>query len=641
VAGLPDPLPPLPYLEPVGKGEPVVLEVVPAQGELPGTIVGIDIITGNRLWRVREYSVALRPYAGGERFVLFNPSPDYGSKANHPWAIAFYRRGDEIKRHSLEAIAKLVKSPVEALVPKDSRPLGWLLRVEGPSADGSELVVTLANGTELPMDARTGEIGTPRPGKKGDAKPETALAGSYLAALNARTVSASLNCFALKLHNLAAKEAPEQNLVFSPYGLASALTAAATIADPEASRAITSVLVGKEVSAPGDFLRQLHCVAAGTTRWSAGRLGVELELPKKGENGALIKGLAPSSPLKGHVKPGDRLLMVGGQPVAIPERLAAFLDGWAGELDVLVASGPERRHLFLPAVPGVPSVRLRTTLWSRKNPALAKGLEEKASEVPELTLGELAADAKEAAAGVNRELATQTNDKTTSAVKPDDLGDDNALLTNTLYFAGEWAKNFQLSETDPKGTFHLDDKRAVQVPLMKTTRAMAYWETKDKAFAAVEMPCKGWKYTLVIILPQKTNGLREVEQLLASNGTQALFDGLDAGAPWVHLEIPRFKLTCTPPLEKPLEALGLPRVLRTPRDAAPGLAIKNVRQHATLNADEKGLEAAATTTVIVTPIGVTPKPVQVKVVHPFLFLLRDRSSNAILFVGRVTNPAER
>jgi serine protease inhibitor len=55
--------------------------------------------------------------------------------------------------------------------------------------------------------------------------------------------------------------------------------------------------------------------------------------------------------------------------------------------------------------------------------------------------------------------------------------------------------------------------------------------------------------------------------------------------------------------------------------------------------DEKGTEASAVTAVSIGTIGLTPKPVVVKVTHPFLFLLRDRSSNAILFIGRVVNPA--
>jgi serine protease inhibitor len=642
VANLPDRLPPLPYLESVGAGSTVVLEVVPPQGELPGIIVGIDIATGKRLWRVREYSPALRLYAGGERFVLFNISPGSGNQPDPPWAIAFYHRGDEIKRHSLDAIVKVVKSPLEALTPKNSRPLGWLLRVGGPSEDGTELVVTLANGTELPMDARTGEIGTPRPGKQGDAKPETALAGSYLAALNARSVCASLNTFAVKLHNLVAKDGPQINMVVSPYGLATALAATATVADPEASKAIASLLMGKEAETPVDLLRPLHGVAAGTIRWSAGRLGVEFEAAKQGETGVVIKGLASSSPLKGHVAPGDRLLAVGGKPVTTLERLGDFLNGWAGELDVIVASGPERRHLFLPAVPGLPQVRLRTTLWTLKASRLGKVLEEKAAKVPEMVLGELPADAKEATAGVNREIAAETNEKTTGVVNPDDFSEDNALLTNTLYFAGEWATAFKGSETDPQGTFHLDDTRTVRVPVMKTTRAMAYWQAKDNTWVAVELLCKGGKYSLVIVLPRKTTGLGEVEELLAREGTQALFDRLDAGARWVHLELPRLKLSSTPPLEKPLNALGLPKLLRAPKGAAPGfLAIKNVRQHVALSVDEKGVEAAATTAVTVVPIGVPPNPITVSVEHPFLFLARDRSSNAILFVGRVTNPAER
>jgi serpin B len=92
-----------------------------------------------------------------------------------------------------------------------------------------------------------------------------------------------------------------------------------------------------------------------------------------------------------------------------------------------------------------------------------------------------------------------------------------------------------------------------------------------------------------------------------------------------------------------LSGLGLPGALELAVGAdgksAARASLKDIRQQARIRVDEKGTEASAVTSVSVGVVGVTPKALSFQAKHPFLFLVRDRSTNAVLFLGRVVSPA--
>jgi serpin B len=72
---------------------------------------------------------------------------------------------------------------------------------------------------------------------------------------------------------------------------------------------------------------------------------------------------------------------------------------------------------------------------------------------------------------------------------------------------------------------------------------------------------------------------------------------------------------------------------------SPDLCISEVLHKAFVSVDEAGTEAAAATAVVMTPTGMPIQPVEFTVDRPFIFLIRDIETGAILFVGRVLNPA--
>jgi serine protease inhibitor len=73
------------------------------------------------------------------------------------------------------------------------------------------------------------------------------------------------------------------------------------------------------------------------------------------------------------------------------------------------------------------------------------------------------------------------------------------------------------------------------------------------------------------------------------------------------------------------------------------LKLSAVIHAAFVDVDEKGTEAAAATTVLTDGTSEPPgedKPAVFRADHPFMFLIRDLRSGAILFLGRLANPAE-
>jgi serpin B len=228
---------------------------------------------------------------------------------------------------------------------------------------------------------------------------------------------------------------------------------------------------------------------------------------------------------------------------------------------------------------------------------------------------------------------------------------DVCVLLNAVYFKGVWASPFDEKETHP-GRFYTSDSETVFVPTMHQTAE--YSLTRYDDFVALAMPYKIDSLAMIILLPKEPMGLASLEEGLSPDTLQSVLGDLEAQKPaQVRLWLPSFKITFETSLVPSFQSLGM-RSAFSPegadfggiigQDSAPGVIwISEIEHKALLEVNEKGAEAAAATAVVMTwggsgyMIGGSEPP-EVRVDHPFLFLLIDRSTNAILFMGRVTNP---
>jgi serpin B len=216
---------------------------------------------------------------------------------------------------------------------------------------------------------------------------------------------------------------------------------------------------------------------------------------------------------------------------------------------------------------------------------------------------------------------------------------DRLLLTNAIYFNGKWARRFAKTVTTDE-EFYAPAK-PTKVPMMSQMETVAYAHLDG--VQVIDLPYRGG-LSMLVALPDARNGLAALEGALAQDydNWQAAFH---YGSMLVDLKLPRWRTTWEGELTSSLEAMGLVQAFRSDRADFAGicratrLAISGVFQKAFLDVNEEGTEAAAATAI---PTFVTSAP-QVAVFHadhPFVYVIRERETGAILFMGRVVNPAE-
>ena len=160
---------------------------------------------------------------------------------------------------------------------------------------------------------------------------------------------------------------------------------------------------------------------------------------------------------------------------------------------------------------------------------------------------------------------------------------------------------------------------------------------------------------MVVIVPQSADGLADLEKKISSTNLQTWTGRLQRRS--VHVFMPKFKLETNYQMADTLKAMGMVRAFVDPRNLANGaqfdgmsvsqvpeqkLYISKVIHKAFVEVSEKGTEAAAATAVIMmvptsAPM-LSPFTPTFRADKPFVFVIRDKQTGTILFLGRVTNP---
>ena len=248
-------------------------------------------------------------------------------------------------------------------------------------------------------------------------------------------------------------------------------------------------------------------------------------------------------------------------------------------------------------------------------------------------------DSPSAVKTINAWVSTSTKGKIDEIV--DSPIDPNTMmfLTNAMYFKGAWLYDFDAGKTSSQ-PFNMADGSSTSVPMMDLP-AVTVRFAAPPGYQAVELPYGGGAFVMDVVLPNAGTSLDAVVAGLAGGGWSALLAGMDNGTG--EVEIPRFTLTWGASLNQPLTALGMGIAFGDDADftgIAPdtGLTITNVRQQTFVEVNEQGTTAAAATSVAV---GVTSDetPFVFRADHPFLFVIRERLSGAILFMGELQQPA--
>jgi serpin B len=249
-------------------------------------------------------------------------------------------------------------------------------------------------------------------------------------------------------------------------------------------------------------------------------------------------------------------------------------------------------------------------------------------------------EAEKSRLAINDWVSDQTESRITDLIPQGVISKWTRLvLTNAVYFNAAWACPFNEYMT-ADAPFYLLDGGQVTVPMMKQTESFGYAE--GKGYQAVELPYDGGELSMVILLPE-AGKFEAFEEILSAQQVDAIISGLQPTR--ITLTMPQFEFDSEFSLNDTLAEMGMP-IAFSPYDAdfsgmigRRELFIKAVIHKAFVSVDEAGTEAAAATAVVMDNCAMpSSQPVEVTIDRPFIFLIRDIETGAILFVGRVLNP---
>merc|ERR1711992_486978 len=248
------------------------------------------------------------------------------------------------------------------------------------------------------------------------------------------------------------------------------------------------------------------------------------------------------------------------------------------------------------------------------------------------------AENEKAARTINDWVKAQTRDKITDLIPADSLNAMTRLvLVNAVYFKADWEAQFEKDNTGPED-FWVTESDSKEVQMMSLSgHKMNFARLDQLDCSMVELPYKGERIVMQIMLPKERTGVFQLENKLAEVDLQTLFSENKRNIK-VDLNLPKFKLSHS------LKQMGMADMFSGKADLSGitgnrDLYVSSVVQKVFVEVNEEGSEAAAATGVMVMMRSM-PAPNQMfNVDHPFIFIIRDKLTGMILFQGRVVDPS--
>jgi serpin B len=243
-----------------------------------------------------------------------------------------------------------------------------------------------------------------------------------------------------------------------------------------------------------------------------------------------------------------------------------------------------------------------------------------------------------AAAEINDWVKQETQGKIADIVSAGAVANAAVILTNAVYFAAAWRKEFQPSQTQT-GEFHPAGGGSKSLPMMQQQRVTGAYRSGN-AFEGAVLPYKNPGIFLYGLLPRDGKSVADVLESLDAGSLTAGRSEYD-----LDLKLPRFNLDFSASLASDLQRMGMDAAFHYPpadfsRMGSGPFFISDVMHKTRLEVDEKGTVAAAATALTMTATAMMqPRPVKTLVFdRPFVVLIGDSQSGALLFAGVIQNP---
>lgn len=255
---------------------------------------------------------------------------------------------------------------------------------------------------------------------------------------------------------------------------------------------------------------------------------------------------------------------------------------------------------------------------------------------------DFAADPEAARRAINDWVADRTADSIPELFAPGTIDHDSRLvLANAIRFQANWSRPFQTTNTAPSAFFVGDTQ--ISVPAMIDVMRRSNF-IEGAGYRAIELPYGEDPVPTLTMVIVEPDDLSTFEPSLGPALVE-IFAGLAAAEAVrsVDLTLPKFRYRASLDLTATLRMLGMVAAFSDAADFSGmtdevALKIKSVVHEGIVGIDERGTDVAAATGVALEPINQPPSATFV-IDHPFIFIIRDRPTGAILFMGRVVDPS--
>ena len=218
-----------------------------------------------------------------------------------------------------------------------------------------------------------------------------------------------------------------------------------------------------------------------------------------------------------------------------------------------------------------------------------------------------------------------------------------SVLMNALYFKGIWKDPFEKKNTK-SGNFWNNGKQVFTKFMCQKMMEIDYYASEAEGVQLIELPYGNEAFSMVVVLPNEGVEINDCIQGLTAEKWQNWMGS--AANKIVNVELPKFKgeFTYEENLKSALQSMGIKDLFNADKCDLSGIAnnllVSMIKQNTFIEVNEEGTEAAAVTGEEM--IGSSGEPIVIDFIanRPFFYAIKEKSTNAILFMGKVTNPKE-
>lgn len=236
---------------------------------------------------------------------------------------------------------------------------------------------------------------------------------------------------------------------------------------------------------------------------------------------------------------------------------------------------------------------------------------------------------------INNWCAKKTNDKIKTIIDEPISKNTVMFLINALYFKSQW--KFQFDKTNTRETTFTKSNNQQESVKMMTQESVTLPFYRDENLSCVEIPYGNEAFSMVAFLPSAD---KSIEELIADLDEKTWSDiSANMYKTEILLGLPRFKVECDMNLNSPLQDAGINKIFfgGLGKISDNDLSVSKVKQKTFIEVNEKGTEAAAITSIEITESAMLNPP-SFYANRPFLYMIKEKSTGVILFIGRMDNP---